>query len=260
MKNTEKKHHFLSDTCRTPSSRLQNRKLLLFKVTFLLGVLFLVVGSVCPALAASFSNLPHEPTVLAESSDVELTADFFTTTDEISPFHVQLNTAIEEHTNNLMELTTTLEAENETLKNQLSSMEDDFLSHVKDFYFPVRVTYYCPCAYCSGPYTASGASPKAGHTLATDSRIPFGTVIMIDTQNTTLQPCIDGTPIGKREFTVEDRGGAIKGAHFDIFVNSHSEALANGTHTVYCKIVSIPENLSENDQKNLIQFLTQVSK
>ena len=80
-----------------------------------------------------------------------------------------------------------------------------------------QITYYCPCAQCcdvANRQTASGTWPEPGRTIATDPSIPFGTRLIID----------------GHEYIVEDRGGAIKGNHIDLFVATHSEALQKGVH------------------------------
>lgn len=77
-----------------------------------------------------------------------------------------------------------------------------------------KITYYCPCEKCCGKsdgITASGALVTADHTVAADG-FEFGTQLMI---NGTI-------------YTVEDRGGAIKGNRIDIFCNTHEEALEKG--------------------------------
>ena len=78
------------------------------------------------------------------------------------------------------------------------------------------LTAYCPCAACCGTAnnpTASGVMPTANHTIAADLSIyPIGTKISI---NGTI-------------YTVEDTGGAINGRRFDIYFNSHQEALNFG--------------------------------
>ena len=78
-----------------------------------------------------------------------------------------------------------------------------------------KVTAYCPCVKCCGKtngITAMGTKAQANHTIAASSKFPFGTKIKIN-----------GTV-----YTVEDRGGAINGNKIDIYMNSHSEALAWG--------------------------------
>ena len=79
-----------------------------------------------------------------------------------------------------------------------------------------KLTAYCACSQCCGKcdgITASGVKAVEGITVAADTKIlPFGTKIYID----------------GHEFTVQDRGGAIKGNKIDIFFNSHAEALKFG--------------------------------
>ena len=74
-----------------------------------------------------------------------------------------------------------------------------------------KITAYCGCAKCCGKtdgITASGTHVTAGRTIAAPPEIPFGTKLMI---------------IG-HIYTVEDRGGAIKGKRIDIYFESHEEA------------------------------------
>ena len=80
-----------------------------------------------------------------------------------------------------------------------------------------KLTAYCGCSTCCGKWagspTASGAMPRANHTIAVDtSVIPFGTKVIIN-GNT---------------YVAEDTGSAIKGNKIDIYFNSHSAALDFG--------------------------------
>ena len=78
-----------------------------------------------------------------------------------------------------------------------------------------KVTAYCSCSKCCGKQTgitASGTKATAGRTIAASGQFAFGTKLIIN---------------GK-EYTVEDRGGAIQGNRIDIYMNSHAEALAGG--------------------------------
>lgn len=79
-----------------------------------------------------------------------------------------------------------------------------------------KITAYCPCSICCGKYasgyTASGTKATEGRTVAASSNLPFGTKLLIN---------------GK-EYIVEDRGGAVKGNHIDMYVDTHSEALKWG--------------------------------
>ena len=78
-----------------------------------------------------------------------------------------------------------------------------------------KVTAYCSCAKCCGKKTgrtASGTQATAGHTVAASGQFAFGTKLIINGQ----------------QYTVEDRGGAIQGNRIDIYMNSHAEAVAWG--------------------------------
>lgn len=75
-----------------------------------------------------------------------------------------------------------------------------------------KLTGYCPCARCSEGYgtrTATGARATAGRTVAVDPRvIPYGTHLLIN----------------GHEYVAEDCGGGVRGAHIDVFYNTHAEA------------------------------------
>ena len=79
-----------------------------------------------------------------------------------------------------------------------------------------KLTAYCSCEKCCGKtdgITASGVKAVEGVTIAADTKIhPFGTKL-----------CIDG-----HEYTVQDRGGVVKGNHIDIYFDNHQEALEFG--------------------------------
>jgi len=100
----------------------------------------------------------------------------------------------------------------------------------------MTVTAYCDCQKCCGwkrtwygkpvyaygslkgkrkkvGVTASGTDAKVGTLAADTSRYPFGTMMYVP-----------GYGYGR----VEDRGGAIKGDHIDLFFKTHKEALEWG--------------------------------
>jgi len=88
-----------------------------------------------------------------------------------------------------------------------------------------KITGYCACSKCCGKYasgyTASGTKATAGRTIATDSKFAFGTKLSIN-----------GTT-----YTVEDRGGAIKGNKIDLYFDTHAEALAWGVKYLPVQVV-----------------------
>lgn len=91
-----------------------------------------------------------------------------------------------------------------------------------------RITAYCSCEKCCGKwadnrptdesgqeivYTASGKTAIEGMTIAADTDIlPFGSTVIID----------------GHEYTVQDRGSAIKGKCIDIYFESHKQAVEFG--------------------------------
>lgn len=81
-------------------------------------------------------------------------------------------------------------------------------------------TAYCPCRECCGKtdgITASGVKATAGRTIAADiSKLPYGSEVYIDGQ----------------KYTVEDKGGAIKGNRIDIYFDTHAEATEYGKRQV----------------------------
>lgn len=70
--------------------------------------------------------------------------------------------------------------------------------------------------------TASGIKVKENRTIACPPQFPFGLKINIEGQGT---------------FTCEDRGGAIKGNHIDIYVKTKSEAFAFGRQELTATVV-----------------------
>jgi 3D (Asp-Asp-Asp) domain-containing protein len=85
-----------------------------------------------------------------------------------------------------------------------------------------KITGYCSCSRCCGKttgITASGTVATAGRTIAADtSQFSFGSKLVIDGHT----------------YTVEDRGGAIRGNRIDIFFSSHEKALQWGVR--YCDV------------------------
>ncbi|MBQ7678265.1 MAG: 3D domain-containing protein [Butyrivibrio sp.] len=75
-----------------------------------------------------------------------------------------------------------------------------------------KLTAYDPCLQCCGKtdgITATGTQGFAGRTIAVDpSVIPYGSHVVI----------------GDYVFVAEDTGGAIRGKHIDLFMNTHDIA------------------------------------
>lgn len=70
--------------------------------------------------------------------------------------------------------------------------------------------------------TASGVKVTENRTLACPPEYPFGVKIEIE---------------GMGTYTCEDRGGAIKGNHFDIYMETKIEAFAFGRRSLEARVV-----------------------
>ena len=70
--------------------------------------------------------------------------------------------------------------------------------------------------------TASGVKVKEKRTLACPPAFPFGTKINIE---------------GHGTYVCEDRGGAIKGNHFDIYMQTKKEAFTFGRRNLLAEVV-----------------------
>lgn len=88
-----------------------------------------------------------------------------------------------------------------------------------------KVTGYCSCAKCCGKTTgrtASGTIATANRTIAAPGRFAYGTKLKIN----------------GIVYTVEDRGGAIKGNRIDIYFSSHAQALAWGSRNCQVEVMN----------------------
>lgn len=71
--------------------------------------------------------------------------------------------------------------------------------------------------------TASGVKVKEKQTLACPPHFPFGVKIKIE---------------GLGTYVCEDRGGAIKGNHFDIYMQTKKQAFAFGRKNILAEVVN----------------------
>lgn len=126
-----------------------------------------------------------------------------------------------------------------------SSMRPNSRDYEQSFSETVTATGYCNCQICCDwkytwygrPVTKSGRPKKIGLT-ASGTRARHGTIAA----DTSLYPMgtiieIPGYGFGR----VEDRGGAIKNKHIDLWFRRHADAKKWGKKTVKVK-VWIPKN------------------
>lgn len=78
------------------------------------------------------------------------------------------------------------------------------------------------CCGKTNGITASGTRATANRTVAAPRTFAFGTQMVINGQT----------------YTVEDRGGAITGNRIDIYMDSHSEALAWGVRYLNVEVLN----------------------
>lgn len=71
--------------------------------------------------------------------------------------------------------------------------------------------------------TASGLLVKENHTIACPPQFPLGTKVNIE---------------GYGDFVCEDRGGAIKGNHFDIYMKTKKQAFAFGRRNLVAEVIN----------------------
>ena len=71
--------------------------------------------------------------------------------------------------------------------------------------------------------TASGLKVKENRTIACPPQFPLGTKIKIE---------------GRGIYVCEDRGGAIKGNHFDIYMQTKKEAFSFGRRNLLAEVIS----------------------
>ncbi len=88
-----------------------------------------------------------------------------------------------------------------------------------------KVTAYCSCSICCGSYsngyTSSGTKATEGRTVAASTSFAYGTKLLIN----------------GNEYVVEDRGSSITGNCIDIYMDSHSDALAWGVKYLPVEVV-----------------------
>lgn len=117
------------------------------------------------------------------------------------------------------------EIRDETLLLRWKSKQEIKWNNLPKESFVINASAYTSAADECGKtdgITSSGLIAKANRTIACPPEFPFGTKIEIE---------------GQGIFVCEDRGGAIKGNHIDIFVNTKTEAFAFGRQNLNAKVV-----------------------
>ncbi|OGI30787.1 MAG: hypothetical protein A3G09_01925 [Candidatus Moranbacteria bacterium RIFCSPLOWO2_12_FULL_48_12] len=114
--------------------------------------------------------------------------------------------------------------EEKTLKRWKQKQADKWAALPKEK-FVINASAYTAAADECGKndgITASGLKVAEKRTLACPPAFPFGTKVSIE---------------GVGELRCEDRGGAIKGNHFDIYVKTKAEAFAFGRRNLVAQVI-----------------------
>ncbi|HEX8974539.1 MAG TPA: 3D domain-containing protein [Patescibacteria group bacterium] len=117
------------------------------------------------------------------------------------------------------------ELRDELLLAQWKDKQSDKWSNLPKNSFVINASAYTAAADECGNskgVTSSGLKVQEKRTLACPPEFPFGAKIEID---------------GMGTYTCEDRGGAIKGNHIDIYMQTKDEAFAFGRQDLTAKVV-----------------------
>lgn len=99
-----------------------------------------------------------------------------------------------------------------------------------------RITHYCQCSICCGPWangiTSTGVTATTNRTIAVDPTvIPYGSKVVINGQI----------------YIAEDCGGAIKNNRIDIYMGSHAEAENSGVFETEVYLLEDENSQSEEE-------------
>ena len=117
------------------------------------------------------------------------------------------------------------ELKNEKIIAKWKEKQEKMWGNLPEEKFTINASAYTAAADECGKsdgITASGIKVKENRTLACPPAFPFGTKIQIEGVGTLI---------------CEDRGGAIKGNHFDIYVETKKEAFAFGRKNLLAEVV-----------------------
>lgn len=117
------------------------------------------------------------------------------------------------------------ELKNEKIIAKWKEKQEKMWENLPEEKFTINASAYTAAADECGKsdgITASGIKVKENRTLACPPAFPFGTKIQIE---------------GVGTLVCEDRGGAIKGNHFDIYVETKKEAFAFGRKNLLAEVV-----------------------
>ena len=141
------------------------------------------------------------------------------TNTKIETVETQKNISIKE------EIKSEQEIKNDKVLAKWKEKQENMWKNLPKEEFTINASAYTAAADECGKsdgITASGLKVKEKRTLACPPTFPFGTKVKIEGMGTLI---------------CEDRGGAIKGNHFDIYVETKKEAFAFGRRNLLAEVV-----------------------
>lgn len=188
------------------------------KIAIIILSIIVVVSSVLTPYYVTTSKRFEEELAVANEELVSTQNVLKETQSTLETTNNKLKTEIEKTeglSKSLGEINKELKEANMTIE-ELKSDEYEFV-YIGDF----QLTHYCKEAYphicgSGAGVTATGTQITVGRTAAVDpSRIPYGTQMYIE---------------GYGFRIAEDCGGAVKGNHIDVAVDTHDQAMSMGVN------------------------------
>ena len=91
-----------------------------------------------------------------------------------------------------------------------------------------KLTAYCSCERCCGEWSVDRPLDREGNPIIYTANMSVATQGVTVAADTDVLPFDSKILIDGHEYTVQDRGGAIKGNRIDVYFESHEEALQFG--------------------------------
>lgn len=161
----------------------------------------------------------------AQSNELSLSTELDTYSYRSDPFLIDWTFHVDKDVQADLSTTYTMEGEDILAKRWYEKQVDKWKNLPKGKFIINASAYTAAADECgkNDGKTSSGLIVEAKRTLACPPEYPFGAKIKID---------------GVGVLRCEDRGGAIKGNHFDIYMETKKEAFAFGRRNLEAEVVA----------------------
>lgn len=160
---------------------------------------------------------------MATNTNTNISNEISLLTPHGDPFFTQISLTVTQQETTPVK--TEAEIKYEQILAKWKTKQASLWEHLPTESFTINASAYTAAAdECgkSNGITASGIKVQEKRTLACPSMYPFGMKVAIE---------------GYGVYTCEDRGGAIKGNHFDVYTQTKKDAFAFGRRQLVAKIV-----------------------